>query len=208
MDSSVKFALENIEQTKKIYDVIKNLRHEIWTAFDDALRESFNDWFGNDWQLGESSLSDDGYIWAAKKNFFQTLESGGKTAPVYIELDLRGNDPLWSFFGQSNDKENGSIIIYLDTSGLKEIGLEDFKERSSMLDDIIRPELEPKGYIHRIEGNCHWYKRDDVFFSNVPFLKLIEEGDAEEALRPLREAWQVLVDLDWDRIAEIACPRE
>lgn len=205
MDAAVKYALENIEQTKQIRDTIEKMDEEVWSIFDEMLISSFADWFGEQWFIGNSTLGEYGIVWASRNDLRIETDRGDESALVSFALEVCGEDPVWSFLGLGSGGESGMARVWLTTRGLKEAGLADFKKRSDRIDETLRQELQAAGYKHKTAGNCHWYCRDGISFDSRALLAQIDEGgNADVALKPLREAWQVLVDLDWDRIANIA----
>ena len=51
--------------------------------------------------------------------------------------------------------------------------------------------------------NGYFWLQKTISFNSEDILKGLKSEGWESALSPLREAWQPLVDLDWDEISEI-----
>ena len=62
--------------------------------------------------------------------------------------------------------------------------------------------LTKHGFKKRQYNGYFWLQKT-ISFNSEDILKGLKSEGWESALSPLREAWQPLVDLDWDEISEI-----
>ena len=63
MNEAALYALEHIEITAEILDVIHDMEKLVFKGFDSAVKESISDWFSGDWQYDKSENLMDGAIY-------------------------------------------------------------------------------------------------------------------------------------------------
>ncbi len=63
MNEAIEYALENLEQTRDIHDVILAMKEKVLRGFDAAVKEAIPDWYGRDWGCLENDHLYGGYIY-------------------------------------------------------------------------------------------------------------------------------------------------
>ena len=193
MNEAALYALEHIDKTVEIHDAISDMEELVLKSFDRAVKESINDWFGGDWQCDENKNLIDGAI------YLYYGKDGSDRDKVYIALahgNSRGRN-IWTFLGKNSRSGGNDYYIWLAT--IDELPN---PQNNKMFDmEKIRALTSHGFYKKQYRGNF-WLTKT-ISFNNEDILKGLKNEGWESALSPLREAWQPLVELDWDEISKI-----
>ena len=194
MNEAALYALEHIDKTVEIHDAISDMEELVFKGFDTAVKESITDWFGGNWQCDENKNLMDGAIW---------LRRYRKDAPdwkkVYIALayGASGNGKnIWTFLGKNSRSGGVDYSIWLDTEEVPE------QQNHKMFEMEKIRELLSYGFYKRTYKRNFWLQKT-ISFNSEDVLKGLKSEGWEAAISPLKEAWQPLVDLDWDEISKI-----
>ena len=193
MNEAALYALEHIEITAEIPGVIDDMEKLVFEGFDKAVRESISDWFGDNWQCDENYNLMDGYI-----NLYFI-----KDAPVYISLSDENEGKniknIWTFLGKNNPLSDGDYFIWLAASEEEEKISKPQNDKVFEMKEI----RELQGFERYETDLGYFWLQKTISFNSEDILKGLKGEGWESALSPLKEAWQPLVDLDWDEISEI-----
>ena len=193
MNEAALYALEHIDKTVEIHDAISDMEELVFKGFDSAVKESISDWFGGDWQCDEYENLMEGAI------YLYYIKDAPDWDKVHIALAYgkSGNGKnIWTFLGK-NSRSGGDAYysIWLDTTdAVSETQNHEMFEKIKVLTSHGFNKKEEKG---------GYYLQKTISFNSEDILKGLKSEGWESALSPLREAWQPLVDLDWDEISEI-----
>lgn len=193
MNEAALYALEHIDKTVEIHDAISDMEELVFERFDSAVKESISDWFGENWQCDQDANLMDGLI---RLNYIKDASASGK---VYIAL-ARGNNGrgknIWTFLGKNSRSGGDDYSIWLDTEEVS-------KTRNHTMFEMEKIKaLTSHGFKERKYEGKFWLKQT-ISFNSEDILEGLKGEGWEPALAPLREAWQPLVDLDWDEIYRI-----
>ena len=195
MNEAALYALEHIEITAEIHDAIPDMEELVFKSFDRAVKESISDWFGENWQCAEDTYLFDGAIW------LYYIKDTSDWDKVYLALAYGGNgrgQNIWTFLGKNSRSGGNDYSIWLDASG--EAVSETQNEKIFKLRKIEK--LLATGFNKRKYNKKFWLQKT-ISFDSEDILKGLKNDGWDSALTPLREAWQPLVDLDWDEISKI-----
>ena len=192
MNEAALYALEHIDKTVEIHDAISDMEELVFKGFDSAVKESINDWFGDDWQCDESTNLMEGFI-----NLYYTKDDPDWDK-AYIALVYGGSDKnIWTFLGKNSRSGGDDYSIWLATDDeLAE------KPNHKMFEMEKIKALTKHGFKERQYRGNFWLKKT-ISFNSEHILKGLKGEGWESALSPLKKAWQPLVDLDWDEISKI-----
>ena len=198
MNEAALYALEHIDKTVEIHDAISDMKELVFKGFDTAVKESIHHWFGDDWYCDEDKNLMDGAI------YLYYRKDGPEWDKVYIALAYgnsgKGNN-MWTFLGKNRPLGNSDYFIWLATgedeaqvSKPQNNNLFKMKEIGKL---ILSPGFEKREY------RGYFWLAKTISFNNKDISKGLKREGWEDALSPLREAWQPLVELDWDEIYRI-----
>ena len=193
MNEAALYALEHIDKTVEILDVIHDMEKLVFKGFDSAVKESISDWFGENWQCNEKKNLMGGaiYLWYRK--------NAPDWDKVYIALaygDSGNGKNIWTFLDMNSRSGAVDYSIWLATEKVPE------QQNHKMFEMEKIKALTSYGFNKKKYNRCYWLQKT-ISFNSEDILKGLKGEGWEAALSPLKEAWQPLVDLDWDEIYRI-----
>ncbi|MBW2185163.1 MAG: hypothetical protein JRG71_01805 [Deltaproteobacteria bacterium] len=197
MNESTDYLIENITKTYEINNAISNMKEEVLSRFDKSIRNSFSEWITGDWICTENeNLQDDDCINIIRKEWLVKDDTDEIKSYIWPYLVLEGDDPIWSFFGLPNEKEDQSVCVVIALSDeFKQ--LQNSDELLKCFDDTNKKMLESAGFYLKGGKVNRWYVMK-LFFSNSSILKGLRDDDWYEAHKQLKNAWEIFEKIDWE----------
>ena len=193
MNEAALYALEHIEITAEIPGAIDDMEKLVFQGFDNAVKDSISDWFGENWQCDENNLMDGAIC------LYRYRKDAPDWKKVYIALAYGASGHgknIWTFLGKNSRAGGNDYSIWLDTQEVSETQNHKMFEMKK-----IRELLSYGFYKRKYKGNF-WLQKT-ISFDSEDILKGLKSEEWESAISPLKKAWQPLVDLDWNEIYRI-----
>ena len=197
MNEAALYALEHIDKTVEIHDAISDMEELVFKGFDSAVKDYISDWFGEEWQCDEDKKLMDGAIWLYYK------KDDTDWHKVYIALahgNSRGRN-IWTLLGKNSRAGGNNYSIWLATEESEDQVSKPQNHKLFEREEIQK--LIRLQEFKRREYKGYFWLQKTVSFNSEDILKGLKNEGWEAALSPLREAWQPLVELDWDEISKI-----
>ncbi len=199
MNEAALYALEHIDKTVEIDAAISDMKELVFKGFDMAVKEAINDWFGDDWYCDEDANLMEGLV-----SLYYHRNDDPDWEQVYISLS-HGNSGkgsnIWTFLGKNSPVGDSDYFIWLATSEYEE---QVSKPQNNNLFEMaeIRKLIASHGFKKNVWRGYFWLAKT-ISFNSEDILKGLKSEGWEDALSPLKKAWQPLVELDWDEIYRI-----
>ena len=190
MNEAALYALEHIDKTVEIHDAISDMEKLVFERFDTAVKESVSGWLNGDWQYDENYNLMNGRIYLCYRKNTPTII-------VALAYGSSGNGKnVWTFLGKNGRPggEDYSIWLYMPEVPVPQ------NHKIFEMEKISALTLQ--GFKKRTEYERHWLRKT-ISFNSEDILKGLKDERWEDALSPLKKAWQPLVELDWDEIYRI-----
>ena len=198
MNEAAVYALEHIDKTVEIHDAISDMEELVFKGFDSAVKKSISDWFGDNWQCDENQNLMDGNI------SLYYIKDAPDWDKVYIALahgdSAHNGKNIWTFLDKNSRSGGDKYLIWLATDEDKDIVSEPQNHKMFEMEKIKA--LTSCGFKKEQYQGHFWFNKT-ISFNSEDILKGLKSEGWESALSPLREAWQPLVELDWDEISKI-----
>ena len=192
MNEAALYALEHVDKTVEIHDAISDMEELVFKGFDNAVKESISDWFGENWQCDQS------YNLIKGEMYLYYIKDAPDWDKAYIALVYGSSDKnIWTFLGKNSRSSGGVYSIWLDTTA----AVPEPQNHKMFEMEEIRA-LTKHGFKEKTYKGKFWLQQT-ISFNSEDILKGLKSEGWEAALSPLKKAWQPLVDLEWDEISKI-----
>lgn len=192
MNSPTTFIVGNIDKSYQVYKAIRSMEQQVLTAIDWAIRHAYPKWVGYEWQNASSTLHDDGRISFTKSEYrYVGTKNTDDWSYSYLWLDFQitGEDGIWKLFGLPTDDSSDDASVNVTLHGLKY--LNKGVEAIDAFDQLFKQPLERAGF-QRKGGRKEPYYNMKIILPSEAVVKGLENGDWEDALKPIRDSWQAV----------------
>ena len=190
MNEAALYALEHIDKTVEIHDAISDMEELVFQKFDIAVKNSVSGWFGENWQYDETFNLMNGRIYLFCRETTPKIN-------VALAYGSSGNGKnVWTFLGKNGRPGGRDYSIWLYMPGVPILQNHEIFGMKQII------ALGSQGFKKHTEYECHWLRKT-ISFNSEDILKGLKYKEWEDALSPLKKAWQPLVELNWDEIYRI-----